>query len=294
MSDINYALQYFKTVAPPNGSMIYFLEYIGAPDCEYEISAMNISTTSCGRDNIQSLLRTVETIQINFSGSLYVVDIDTREDLSTYFHMTFTDPVCVEVSSLEADLECDTGIKAGNTVTVDFINGDYNATINNANTIRKNSFIFDVDRSVGSTLTSGSVAPRNIEGILSGTAPKAPIQDSNYTIRGLVLGRYEGSKTTQSDFGTLPVLEGSVTNGALYPTSSGDLNICSQSLSDRNIQEIFYTGNFEYPESGSTVYTLEGNKAVLVRNKKLWIQDVEKIATIDPTGTISSLLYQCS
>ena len=276
----------FSTVAPPNGSMIYFLEFVSSNT--YNVTAINISTTTCSQDNIQSLLNTVETIQFNFEGTLYIAEIASRVDYSTYFHLRFRTPVQVNVTSLETDLTCDTGIKTGNTVAVDFINGDYNAIINNANEIRKNSFVFDVDR------TAGNTAPRNIEGILLGSAPKAPIQDSNYTTRGLVLGRYEGAKTTQSDFGTLPVLEGSVTNGALYPTSSADINICSQSLSDRNIQEIFYTGNFEYPEIGSTVYTLEGNKAVLVRNKKLWVQDVEKIATIDPTGTISSLLYQCS
>ena len=61
------------------------------------------------------------------------------------------------------------------------------------NTARTGSIYFDADYSSG---VSGSRFPINFEGIKNSVAVKAPVQDSNYTITGVVNSRYKGTKVS--------------------------------------------------------------------------------------------------
>ena len=64
-------------------------------------------------------------------------------------------------------------------------------------TARTSSFYMDADYSSG---ISGSRFPINFEAIKDGTAIKAPVQNSNYTITGIVNSRYKGTKVTSPSF----------------------------------------------------------------------------------------------
>ena len=91
---------------------------------------------------------------------------------------------------------------------------DCQPLINNYNNQRKSSYLMDVDYNN----VSGSIVPVNFNQIISGSAAKATIPDSNYFQESWTTLRYDGSKAQSSyinswiptDFGTygqLPVLE---------------------------------------------------------------------------------------
>tara|TARA_R110000822_G_scaffold149056_4_gene288129 strand:+ start:6698 stop:12127 length:5430 start_codon:yes stop_codon:yes gene_type:complete len=80
------------------------------------------------------------------------------------------------------------------TTSSEFYNSPYNATINNINLNRPNSFLQDVDYNAGSTI------PSNLNLITGGLAQKANTPDSNYTMRRVTRPRYEGSRLQSADY----------------------------------------------------------------------------------------------
>jgi hypothetical protein len=96
--------------------------------------------------------------------------------------------------------------------TPNFYNSDGNALLNNAFELRDSSYYMDVDYS------SGLTEPVNFGQLISGSATRAKVQDSNYTSKRVTIPRYEGSKSTSRQlnkwtrgdigtFGKLPTVE---------------------------------------------------------------------------------------
>jgi hypothetical protein len=71
-----------------------------------------------------------------------------------------------------------------------YYNSDYNPLINNTEGERLSTKFQDVDYS------TGIATPTNFALLISGSAVKAAVQDSNYSSKRVILPRYEGSKTT--------------------------------------------------------------------------------------------------
>jgi len=110
--------------------------------------------------------------------------------------------------------------------TPNYYNSDNNPLINNAIDIRKSSIYQDVDYS------QGALVPVNFNLLISGSAQKAEVQDSNYTLARHINPRYEGSRTTsqlinvwsRSDtntYGKLPTVESNKTYIAYCDTIEG-------------------------------------------------------------------------
>jgi hypothetical protein len=74
--------------------------------------------------------------------------------------------------------------------TPNYYNSDYNPLINNVDEYRLSTVYQDVDYSTGIT------TPTNFGLLISGSAIKAAVQDSNYTTKRHIIPRYEGSKST--------------------------------------------------------------------------------------------------
>jgi hypothetical protein len=85
---------------------------------------------------------------------------------------------------------CDAVIFEPYITTPNFYNSDDNALLNNVDEYRLSTVYQDVDYSTGIT------TPTNFGLLISGSAIKAPIQDSNYTTKRHIIPRYEGSKST--------------------------------------------------------------------------------------------------
>jgi len=98
-------------------------------------------------------------------------------------------------------------------VTVpNYYSSDYNPLLNNVFTDRLSTIYQDVDYS------TGIYTPTNFSFLISGSALKAAVQDSNYTSKRVILPRYEGSKSTSQQlnkftlgdtgtYGKLPTVE---------------------------------------------------------------------------------------
>ena len=71
---------------------------------------------------------------------------------------------------------------------------DYNAVFGNASDPQFSDIFMGVDYS------SNYITPINFNLIISGSAPKASVQDSNYTQVGWSNGRYDGSRNSSTDF----------------------------------------------------------------------------------------------
>jgi hypothetical protein len=71
-----------------------------------------------------------------------------------------------------------------------YYNSDYNPLINNILVDRLSAKFQDVDYS------TGIATPTNFGVIISGSAVKAAVQDSNYSSKRVIIPRYEGSKST--------------------------------------------------------------------------------------------------
>jgi hypothetical protein len=93
-----------------------------------------------------------------------------------------------------------------------FYNSDNNPLINDVFENRQSNFYQDVD------YNSGTLVPTNFDLLISGSAQKANVQDSNYTTARHIIPRYEGSKSTSQflniwtnqdsgTYGKLPTVE---------------------------------------------------------------------------------------
>ena len=74
--------------------------------------------------------------------------------------------------------------------TANFYNSDENALLNNVELTRLSTTYQDIDYSAGIT------EPVNFDLLISGSAKKAAVQDSNYTLNRHIIPRYNGSRTT--------------------------------------------------------------------------------------------------
>ena len=252
-----------------------------------QVIAVNINDTGCQLANYADSLSELQTISI--SGTK--IDIATRTPKSGYYHYT---TVPVYLNPLATGFlvnQCTSVVLIPFKEGADFTYNEYNALLGNTEEIRRYTPVFEVDYK---SSNSGSFRPSNLAAILSGSAEIAQVQESNYSSIGIRNSRYDGAKTTAADYGVSPATTGTPFDGAVYLTSSLNNYICSQSLSDRNIELLVFTGNDSSPVVNSTVFEFNGNQIVPLRNSKVWVRDTSEIILTNNDGIVSSILITCS
>lgn len=78
-------------------------------------------------------------------------------------------------------------------ITKDFLISDCNPIYGEATNIRPGTLYQDIDYATATT------TPVNFEALLSGSATKASVPDSNYSTKRIVIPRYEGSRSTTAE-----------------------------------------------------------------------------------------------
>jgi len=107
-------------------------------------------------------------------------------------------------------------------------------------------------------------------------APFAPVQDSNYTVTGIVNARYKGTKTGEEDFsGISPAVAAKPLQAALYRSDETGSFICSQSLSDRDLVDILYEGPTEFPEVSTDVLGFLNSNSIGTTTTTIPIQGIK-------------------
>ena len=139
-----------------------------------------------------------------------------------------------------------------------FENSAFNAIIGNATNIRPGTLYQDIDYSTSTT------TPVNFQAILSGSATRATVPDSNYSTERITIPRYKGSKSTSNGFnlnstfgglGVLPNVEQDRSYFAYFNWVGGTAPEWGNGLVDRSGLSIRYfidgDGNIFEPTNDS-------------------------------------------
>jgi len=158
-----------------------------------------------------------------------------------------------------------------------FYNSDENALLNNAENARLSTIYQDVDYS------TGIATPTNFSLLISGSADKAPVQDSNYTTKRHIIPRYEGSRSTSQflnkwtlgdsgTYGKLPSVESSKTYVA-YSDSIGGYAPEKMNTSGVSIKYLISEdGDLIAPNT--TLNSLGINQQTFVSGEKIELQSL--------------------
>ena len=225
-----------------------------------KVIAATVSTEDCGFTNFAAEFESLESFTVHDT----TFTITSRLPKASWFFFRVT-PLTFNSSSFATGSTClDTTFVPS--ADIDFKNNVYNVTFNSSQTLRTSPYIFTVDNE----LSGSSAQPQNVRNILDGNAVTASVQDSFYSSRAIITGRYEGSVSSEADYGISPAFTAVARQGAFYSPSTEDTFILGQNESDRNVEEYFLvvqvepglTNNsgsaFSVP-AGSSVSDLEPN-----------------------------------
>lgn len=279
----------------PGGRQVLF--YISGSQGQEKVTAMNVSVLDGNGRNTFDSLNNLTSLTITLLGVNTKLLPTTKKfynsDDGDYFSYT-VEPV--DISS-RISPSTPTGINdtyddfqtflVPTPADSDFFRSEYQAILNNTEEDRVTNFIYDVDRS------NSSIVPLNYNNIISGSAQKAAFQKLNHTSIGLRNSRYDGAKTSKASFGVSPAIAGTTFEAASYLSSSLNSTICSQSLSDRNLDTFVFTGTDEVPLSGSSIFKFNNNQIVPVRNRRLWVRENEKVIYVNQQGEATSDGFSC-
>jgi len=211
----------------PGRSGIKFL--YGTGSNAGKVIAATVSTEDCGFTNFASEFESLETFTVHDT----TFTITSRQPKESWFFFRVT-PLTFNSSSFATGSTClDTTFVPS--ADIDFNNNVYNVTFNSSQTLRTSPYIFAVDNE----LSGSSAQPQNVRNILDGNAVTASVQDSFYSSRAIITGRYEGSVSSEADYGISPAFTAVARQGAFYSPSTEDSFILGQNESDRNVEEYF-------------------------------------------------------
>jgi len=180
-----------------------------------------------------------------------------------------------------------------------FNNSADNPILSNATVLRKANYIQQVDRN------EDPIQPTNLAQILINEATPAEIQDSNYTTAGIINARYVGSKLNSGSVpGNDPALGLVSIRASLHPSGSSFTAIKGINLSDRQVQQVYFTpqvttsiaggrtrvygGNKSFPTSPNLLYVEEGNRFIRVSNRDIYSIDEDKMHSTNNLGSITA------
>lgn len=285
-------LEQFKNTAPQTGEIRVFQRTVNGVK---KIKAIVVSRTSSNGQDISLSLSELKEIKIPVTtGVVRKLIVEAGSKKSTYYYFNTTD---INVNTISDSTN--SAVIINPYLPEQFRNNQYNALISNASVSRTSKFKFQVDRLEGNTVIADSgiapVRPTNYNAIISGSADLADVVNSNYTHTGHTNARYGGTETTSEDFsGIDPAIAGKPFEAASYLTGSDNNFICSQSLSDRDLNTFLFTGISDTPVSGSRIFQIEENRVIPLTNRKIWVKDNRNVLTVDNTGFISGSITECS
>lgn len=241
----------FKLTDPTTGTLSILRE-----ELTDEVKGITIHRTDCSLSQYDSSLGKLTGMIINVGEGINVT-INEVEKFGSYYYLNVTPFTYSELDNPEVCIEVKLTPFDEN-ISIDFRNSVFYPLYNNVPEtltqttlssifegkieVRRGKSILDVDRK------NDAIVPTNILNLLEGTANLAEFPESNYHSLANTTGRYLGSKTSVVDYGTNPSVAIINTEGALYSTELTGSYICSQSYSERPLQEIgLDTSNNPFP-----------------------------------------------
>lgn len=233
----------------------------------YTIQGMSVPVLDLNLDDNTPFLTQVEKVTVPLPGGGTVTLDITQISIATantvgqgavsfFFLLTTPSVVTGTLSS---------NVIVGNISFSPAINGivfnasPYNAIGGVVQNTRSSKYIMESDRNtIGVPGNPSYTGPTNITQLLSYSASKADIQDSNYSDTGWINGRYDGTKTNIYDTYVNPAVNGRVFEASVFPSSSavGQIQF-QQSQSQVVYKEYFYTGTGDIPGFNENVTTFQ-------------------------------------
>ena len=175
------------------------------------VKLAKVSNVDANGNNISNYLNTIQSFNIPWpaanGGPIEYIIIDRQPQLNFYLFYIYPQPLSPSDNTFTYNsfIPFDPGISqtyyapnpnGTSTISynVPFTNGEYDATMNNASTPQYSAKYMDVD------YTTGITTPYNFELLISGTADRAPVQDTNYSSKAWINIRYNGSRQSSRDF----------------------------------------------------------------------------------------------
>jgi hypothetical protein len=223
----------------------------------YTIQGMSVPVLDLNLDDNTPFLTQVEKVTIPLPGGgtvtlditqISIITVNTVGQGAVSFFFLLTTP-----SILTGTLT--SNVIAGNLSFSPSINGvifnasPYNVVGGTIQKTRLSEYIMESDRNtIGIPGNTSYTGPTNISQLLSYSASKADVQDSNYSDTGWINGRYDGTKTNIFDNFVDPAVNGRVFEGSVFPSSSIQSQIrFQQSQSQVVYKDYFYTGTGDIP-----------------------------------------------
>jgi hypothetical protein len=223
----------------------------------YVVQGMSVPVLDLNLDDNTPFLTQVEKVTIPLPGggtitlditqiSIATVNTVGQGAISFFFLLTAPSVITGTLSS---------NVIVGNISFSPAINGivfnasPYNTVGGVVQNTRLSKYIMESDRNtVGIPGNPSYTGPTNITQLLSYSASKADIQDSNYSNTGWINGRYDGTKTNIFDTFVNPAVNGRVFEASVFPSSTATGQIqFQQSGSQVVYKDYFYTGVGEIP-----------------------------------------------
>jgi hypothetical protein len=153
----------------------------------YDIQLLNVITITGG----SGVYTAASTLNNTFGGDYYFGGVNVSLFGGSFSINQITEEI--NQSTIQPPQVSNSLLLNINPDQINFEWSDYNAIFGNATDPQFSNIYQDVDYGEGPI-------PINFNLIISGSAVKAPIQDSNYSQRGWSNGRYDGSRNSSTDF----------------------------------------------------------------------------------------------
>ena len=213
-------------------------------------------------EDVLGILEGLQSVRFAFDGYDYALNILSRayypgtgvsgvQRQTPYFYFRVT-PFQLPAGAATAltDPEFHQNILVDFTPFIDdleFLFVNYNATLNNAQAIRRSYKIVVADR------LQTTVIPTNFDAIYDGIAEFAEVQDSLYYDTGWINGRYNGSKTNADNYsGLVPSVSGRSFQGEVFSGNTTYDTFCLLRNDSRVFEELFHTGPRDEPDYSTT------------------------------------------
>ena len=263
----------------------------------FVIQGMTIPFRSQDKTSIRSALTEMNNVTYTYGGTEYTSDIVGRQQQNTHYYFRLRDTVATSLPVDDA---------AGNPrellsplifepyVAKGFENSEFYPLQGNSTVEKKNTVRQQVDRN------TGIANPSNLSAIISQSAAFAQVQDSNYTIAGIVRARYEGTKLNSgSVVGNDPALALRSFEGSIYSEDATVVTIKAQLYADREIEEIFFNANTiksasimsvqNFPSASNIIFTPEGNVFNRIVTSRVYSIDTDEVYNVDLNGIVTSV-----
>lgn len=276
----------FSNTAPSSQTVSFYYDNQGG--VQLDIQAINVSFADCSNDDLFETLENLTHFGFSYANGQYMAVVSQSVQKSTYYHYTL-ESLTIPASGLTGLVgSCNDVTLLPGPDPIGFSTSDYNVQMTNALDNRRSNYIFEVDRNFNQTV------PGNYDNIISESAVKAEVADSNFSSVGIVNSRYAGSVSSKADYGIEAVFGPKLIKSEIYTldpnplvdanqSNSTIVDICSKSEADREFVDILFA---------PSILDLSGSNQILASTPDVRFIDtaMAKVNTYPGWGTTDTTI----